>query len=652
MKQNQRHFQSLPGDNGFTTWALPEGATGLFGQGDVLDMAYSPDGKYLAVATSIGLWWYELSTMSPVDLWNTGQRVISTISFSSDSKWIATGASDGSIKVWDVSSRVCITRVTRWKQQKQNQLLHQNEISCITFSSDNQRIAVSGKRDYIVDLWHPETGERFGEINGDSQIELRQYCGLTRPIAFSPDSQLLACLSPHGTNNPTSPEAEFISVWAISSGECVATLNKYTPGSMWYSLCFSPCGSYLIASGNVEDKVQIWDASSWEQIRTLPDYGANWIIPSYSPKTVLHVAAMFDDTNTIDVWDVEHSQKLWTCQTPKEISDVLFFNGTQLAVNSGLEFKVWAVKNNQPRTIHHTHLSLVHSIEFSSDGKTLACGYRRDGILLWNIDIPSHPQSVFKPPGIKHHVCAFTNEKIYTACVDENTIKVWEVGGSAPFTQITPENPPTYSAFAFAPVTNLLASGDDEGTVRVWDVTRGVPLYTFTKHTTTMLRLVFSLDGKFLASFANYGPDARLWNIESGQEISNFPGDCIETIAFSPCGTLIAADTEKEILVWDITSSETQLTIPKPEEWMDNGLWQLAFAFSPDGRYLASGSCCDLGMVKIPVRLWDMATGENLATFWGHTRSISALSFSPDGMLLASGSDDGTILLWDMKPYL
>jgi len=652
VKQNQRQgpFQSLPGGNDFTTRVLPEGSVNLFGQGHIWHMAYSPDGKCLAVATSIGLWWYELATMSPVDLWNTEQGIISTISFSANGKWIATGGVDGSVKVWDISSRVCIAQVKRWKQQ--NQLWHQNEISCITFSPDHQQVAVSGKRDYIVDLWHPETGERLGEINGDSQIELRQYCGLTRPIAFSPDSQLLACLSPHVTNNSTVPEAEFISVWNISSGDRVATLIKYPPGSMGYSVCFSPCGSYLIASGNAENELQIWDARSWQQIRTLPDYGANWIIPSYSSKGVLHVAEVFNDTNTTTVWDVEHAQKLWTCQTPREISDVLFFNGTQLAVNSGLEFKAWTVKNNQTRTIYHTHLSLVNSLAFSSDGKTLGCGYSRDGVLLWNVDIPSNPPSVFKPPGIKHHVCAFSNRKFYTTCIDENTIKVWEVGGKTPFAQITPENPPTYWAFAFDPVTKRLASGDDEGTVRVWDVTRGLLHYTFTKHTTTMVRLAFSPDGKFLASFANYGPEVRLWDVAHGQEISNFPRDRIETLAFSPCGTLIAADTEKEILVWDSISSETLLTIPKPEEWIDNGLWQLAFAFSPDGRYLASGSCCDLGMVKIPVRLWEMATGENLATFWGHTRNISAISFSPDGTLLASGSDDGTILLWDMKPYL
>ncbi|MYE91476.1 T9SS type A sorting domain-containing protein, partial [Candidatus Poribacteria bacterium] len=49
--------------------------------------------------------------------------------------------------------------------------------------------------------------------------------------------------------------------------------------------------------------------------------------------------------------------------------------------------------------------------------------------------------------------------------------------------------------------------------------------------------------------------------------------------------------------------------------------------------------------------LWDVTTGENIATLEGHIRGINELSFSADGRVLASGSS-GAILLWDMTPYL
>ena len=80
--------RSVKGED-VTTWSLPEGAIARLERGGVGGEAFSPDVHYLAVATKIGLWWYEVATMSPIVLWETERGMVSDIAFSPNGKWIA-----------------------------------------------------------------------------------------------------------------------------------------------------------------------------------------------------------------------------------------------------------------------------------------------------------------------------------------------------------------------------------------------------------------------------------------------------------------------------------------------------------------------------------------------------------------------------------
>jgi WD40 repeat protein len=95
------------------TWALPEDAIARFGKGTVYDLAFTPDGKYLAVGTWVGLWWYDVSNLSPIALWETERGMLSAITISPDGRLAATGNWDSVIKVWDIQQSVCITKIVR-----------------------------------------------------------------------------------------------------------------------------------------------------------------------------------------------------------------------------------------------------------------------------------------------------------------------------------------------------------------------------------------------------------------------------------------------------------------------------------------------------------------------------------------------------------
>jgi WD40 repeat protein len=75
-------------------------------------------------------------------------------------------------------------------------------------------------------------------------------------------------------------------------------------------------------------------------------------------------------------------------------------------------------------------------------------------------------------------------------------------------------------------------------------------------------------------------------------------------------------------------------------------------AFSPDGQTLASGNgvrTTKFGVADGTIKLWNLATGQELRTLTGHRNRVTSVAISPDGQTLASASADMTIKLWEKK---
>ena len=87
--------------------ALPRGAVARLGKGSVAAVAFSPDGKMLAVAGSIGIHLYDPVTLAEIHLLET-DAWLTSVAFSPDGAMLASGSGDSTVKLWDVESRILI----------------------------------------------------------------------------------------------------------------------------------------------------------------------------------------------------------------------------------------------------------------------------------------------------------------------------------------------------------------------------------------------------------------------------------------------------------------------------------------------------------------------------------------------------------------
>jgi WD40 repeat protein len=276
-----------------------------------------------------------------------------SVAFSPDGKTLASGAGDGTIKMWSMADGRELRTLSSNSEQ----------VYSVAFSPDGKALA-SGLGDHTIRLWDVNTGKEIRTLSGhDFEV---------RSVAFSPDGNVLA--SGAGTN---------IKLWKVNTGKEIRTLSGHY-GAV-YSVAFSPDGKTL-ASGSNDNFVMMWDIESGKQIQSIHDHSFLVLSVAFSPDGKLLASGSWDRTI-----------KLRDAVTGKEIRTPLGYYGRIYSVAfspdgktiaSGSDdniIKLWDVESGTEIRTLVGHTGTVNSVAFSPDGRTLASGSEDRTVKLWNV---------------------------------------------------------------------------------------------------------------------------------------------------------------------------------------------------------------------------------------------------------------------------
>ncbi|KJK76486.1 hypothetical protein H634G_08074 [Metarhizium anisopliae BRIP 53293] len=554
---------------------------------------------------------------------NGHEKRTSSVSFSHDSRLLATGSYDKTVKIWDTATWKCLRT-----------LVVRSLVATVIFSHDSSFLVVVADRN--VDVWHTATWRRAQSWGSESEV---------RCFALSHNSRLFAWSETYGT----------IEIKDVLTGRLLHILTG-TKDS--HSVVFSH-DSTLLASCDGGD-IKIWHTESGQCIQTLESTRySHSIIFSHDSRMLAWVEwtdtecdDFFDgdDDDCIRIWDMVAFEFLQIIK-PNQSRPVslVFSHDSSILASASLDstVRLWDASTGQCLQVYTGHSGFMQSVAFSHDSSWLASGSFDDTVKIWDVKPETYqiqPQYAGWNKGDADPLVSLSpdTELVASASLQSGSIRIWNATTGECLQRIRQQFAST-NWICFSQSPYLLVAECRPGIHNIWHTTTGTCIQTVVSAHTSVS---FSHNSQLLALPVKSSGSLDIWHVATGLLLDTLH-DCQDDIAqtmISYDSRLVACVSKSgTIHIWNIARGELTRRL---EVCLSNDCEMSSPAFSDDSQLLASACLCS-------IKIWDIESGRCLQTMrppFRYTTSwnIASLTISRNSKLLAS-LDHQTVNIWAIE---
>lgn len=548
-----------------------------FLEGDTPDhaLAYSPDGKTLAVGSTNGT--HAVLYLVPrgasrarVRLFSRGVT-IPDLAFSPDGRTLATGEMRSGHE--EPRREIIVLRNARsGAPERRSQPIVSGRL--VGYTPDGRYLLIT-------------TGGHRSELRDARTLKTVKKFQFGEPAALAPHQSLAAFGHTDGS----------VTFLDLTTGK--RTIPAKRTGSNVESLSFSADGKTL-ATGDDDGSIGIWDVGAKALSDVYKGHAAETNAVTFSPDGRTLYSGSYDGSTI--AWDVSGTRRLGRAfaiaRDATNWSSDISPDGSMFAVAPGPNrAELWSAATRTIVRPLRAPFGDPHDVHFSPDGTLLAVAGTKYAV-VWDVRTGKIRKTF--------------------------SVGTGQTGGS--------------NAVAFSPDSRVVAVAGTGNAIGLYDLRTGEPTAKLPGVDGTPQAIRFSPDGTLLAS-ATLSGNVDLWDVASGKLLARVPngsdGAYDSTVSFSPDGKLLAiGDTAGNVVIWDVTKHRPvgsplagQIVSVNSVDFDRSG--QMLVTMSSDGN-LRLWDVATRKLIGAPIRVWDDGGGS--AKFFPDGAHVLAVS-GPSGVI-------------------